>query len=96
MAILKAPTVRSEAANEHYSRKNKSFNAWHTVALVLGAFAVYEYWESAYWFWGLGYAMGTLASNIFVGIDVWADLGIITPMPARIRYLENAPVDGSL
>ena len=93
---MNTPKVRSEEAHVHYSRKNKEFNAWHTVALVLGAFAVFEYWESAYWFWGLGYAMGTLASNIFVGIDVWADLGIITPMPARIRYLENAPVDGHL
>ena len=57
--------------------------------IALGIVWVYSYWMSEFYYWGLGMSMGRLISDIFVGIDVWAKLDIITPTPARIRYLDN-------
>ena len=65
---------------------------WTVVTSVNMAFSIvsiYYYWMSEFYYWGLGMAMGKLGSLIFVGIDVWANLNIITPTPARIRYLDN-------
>ena len=74
---------------QEYSRDSTSFTVWQIVGLILSALSAYGYWISEFWFWGVGFSMGGLFSTIFVAIDVWADLGIITPTPARIRYLEN-------
>ena len=86
LADINIPKVPKVMA---YSRNSTSFTVWQIIGLILGAMSLYSYWQSEYWFWGLGYAMGGLASSIFVGIDVWGDLGIITPTPAHIRYLEH-------
>ena len=43
---------------------------------------------SEFYYWGMGAAMGRLTSSIFVAIDYWGKLGVITPTPARIRYLD--------
>ena len=74
---------------QNYSRDSVSFNVFRVIGLLLGSLKVYGEWQSEFWFWGLGHAMGTLASVLFIGIDVWADAGLITPTPARIRYLDN-------
>ena len=74
---------------QEYSRDSTSFTVWQIIGLILSALSAYGYWISEFWFWGVGFSMGGLFSTIFVAIDVWADLGIITPTPARIRYLEN-------
>ena len=86
LADIEIPRVPSVQA---YSRDNVSFSVWQVIGYVLSSMSVYGYWISEFWYWGLGFAMGGLASSIFVGIDVWADTKIITPMPARVRYLDN-------
>ena len=94
LADLDIPRVSSEAAaheseHSHYDRNSVSFNVFKVLEIGIGAFSIYENYESAFWFWGLGLAMGKLASNLFVAIDVWTDAGVITPMPAYTRYLEH-------
>ena len=71
-----------------YSRDSVYFNVMTSIKIVLKSLKVWKNWESEYWFWELGASMGSLASTIFVAIDVWADTHVITPMPARVRYLE--------
>ena len=72
-----------------YTRDSTSFTVWQIIGLILSALSVYGYWISEFWYWGLGFSMGGLFSTIFVGVDVWGAFNVITPMPARIRYLDN-------
>ena len=57
--------------------------------LALGILFVAHYWLSEFYYWSLGMQMGKLAANLFVAIDYWAKTGVITPTPARIRYLDH-------
>ena len=86
LANIEVPNV--PRSKTEYSRKSVAFTVFKILEIVIGSWSLWSYWESKYWFWGLGYSLGKLLSNIFVGIDIWADLGLITPTPAHIRYLE--------
>ena len=60
-----------------------------SVKLALGLIWVAVYWRSRYYYWALGMSIGRLAANTFVAIDKWGEYGVVNPMPARIRYLDN-------
>ena len=88
MADVSIPEV-PRVMEYSYTRDNTSFTVWQIVGLILSAMSVYGYWISEFWFWGLGFSMGGLFSTIFIAVDVWSGAHVITPMPARIRYLDN-------
>ena len=71
------------------SSEEIAFTVKMSIELALGIVFIYAYWVSEFYYWGLGMSMGKLASNIFVAIDVWGKFNVITPTPARIRYLDN-------
>merc|ERR1712226_846731 len=71
-----------------YDKKSVSWNIFTIITLALKSLKVWKNWTSEYWFWELGNAMGSLASTLFVAIDVWTDAHVITPMPAYERYLD--------
>ena len=72
-----------------YSRSDTKFNVLTSIKIALKGLKVWKNLKSEFFFWELGSSMGSLASTIFVAIDVWADTHVITPMPAYIRYLDN-------
>ena len=87
--LANIPMMMPEMPRVMYKRESTSFTVWQIVGLILSCMSVYGYWISEFWFWGLGLAMGGLVSHIFVSIDVWSGAYVITPMPARIRYLDQ-------
>ena len=83
LADLEIPFVRAMSTSELNWTILMSFK------LALGLMWVIVYWQSRYYYWQLGMNMGRLAANIFVATDKWGEYGVITPTPARIRYLDN-------
>ena len=57
--------------------------------MLLGILTTYLNLHNKFYFWPLGYTIGMLVANSFVAIDRWADLNLITPMPAHDRYLND-------
>ena len=60
-----------------------------SISIFLQALAVVYYGLAKYYYLFWGMQLGYLVTNIFVGIDYWADLGIMKPMPAHERYLPH-------
>ena len=57
------------------------------VKMLQGILTVYMNWLSEFYYWGFGYSIGYLCSNIFIAINSWFKLNLIEPKPAHERYL---------
>ena len=60
-----------------------------SIAIFLQLLAVVYYGLQNYYYLFWGMQLGYLVTNIFVGIDYWADLGIMKPEAAHVRYMRN-------
>ena len=82
---ISLPIIGAASDNDDFIK----WTVFQSITLFLVVWQLYGYWVSGFYYWGLGLAMGSLVSNIFVSVDYWADLGIITPTPAHIRYFDS-------
>ena len=49
------------------------------VKMLQGILSVYMNWYSDFYYWGFGYSIGYLCSNIFIAINSWFNLGAFNP-----------------
>ena len=80
--IPEVPTVRSMSTDDI------KWTILMSIKLALGIMWVVIYMRSRFYYWAFGMNIGRLGANLFVAIDKWGKYGVITPTPARIRYLD--------